>query len=63
MSKGYNKKHLTHIVVNIKQVIVEKVLKAMRGAKKCLINISCVPGATVIVKASVLEECLNSWGD
>ena len=53
----------TYNVVNIKQVIVGKVLKAMLGAKKCLIHISSVPGATVIVKASVLEECLNSWGD
>ena len=34
-------------------------LRAMPGAKKCLINISCVPGAAVIIKASVLEECLN----
>lgn len=35
----------------------------MPGAKKCLINISSVPGASVIIKASVLEEFLNSWGD
>lgn len=38
-------------------------MKAMPGAKKCLINISSVPGATVIINASVLEEFLNSWGD
>lgn len=31
----------------------------MPGVKKCLINISCVPGAAVIVKASVLEGRLN----
>lgn len=40
----------------MKQVIVGKVLKAMPGAKKCFINISCVPGATVIAKASALER-------
>lgn len=49
--------------MSIKQVIVGKVLKAMLGAEKCSINISSVPEATVIVKASVLEECLNSRGD
>lgn len=53
--------YLTHIVVNIKPVIVGKVLKAMPGAQKYSINISCVPGATVIIKTSVLEGLLNSW--
>lgn len=45
--------------MNIKQLLI----KVTPGAKKYLINISSVPGATVIIKASVLEEFLNTWGD
>lgn len=44
---------LSPTIANIKQVIVGKELKALPGAKKCSVNISCAPGAMVIIKACV----------
>lgn len=49
-------KALSPTVANIKQVIVGKELEVPPGAKKCSVNISCVPGAVVIVKA-----CVFAW--
>lgn len=49
-------KALSPTIANIKQVIVGEELKAPPGAKKCSVNISCVPGAIVIIKA-----CVFAW--
>jgi hypothetical protein len=46
-------KALSPTVANIKQAIVGKELKEPPGAKKCSVNISCEPGAIVIIKACV----------
>lgn len=49
-------KTLSPTVANIKQVIVGEELKALPGAKKCSVNISCASGAVVIIKA-----CVFAW--